>query len=117
MRADERRSRSAPEPTEAVFQALSDPTRRRVIAHLSASEDATATGLAQEIPVTRQAIAKHLSALEEAGLVSGEKVGRERRYRLTPSPLAEAVSWITSIRAPTAEPPAGRDTSTKRARG
>jgi DNA-binding transcriptional ArsR family regulator len=76
--------------------------------------NATATGLAHEIPVTRQAIAKHLASLEEAGLVSGEKVGRERRYRLTPSPLADAVSWITSIRAQTADSSAVRGTSTKR---
>jgi DNA-binding transcriptional ArsR family regulator len=87
------------EPTEALFSALSDPTRRRVMVSLSRKEDATATGLAEEIPVSRQAIAKHLAALEEAGLVTGERIGRERRYRLTPAPLADAVSWIASVGA------------------
>jgi DNA-binding transcriptional ArsR family regulator len=47
--------------------------------------------------VTRQAVAKHLAMLEEAGLVSGERSGRERRYRLTPAPLGEAVSWMASV--------------------
>ena len=82
-----------------VFAALADPTRREVIARLSAGGASTASRLAEEIPVTRQAIAKHLAALEDAGLVASERVGRENRYRLTPAPMAEAVSWLTSVGA------------------
>lgn len=59
----------------------------------------TATDLASRLPVSRQAVAKHLAALEEAGLVSGEKVGREHRYRATPAPMAEAVGWISQVGA------------------
>ena len=60
---------------------------------------ATATELAGKFPVTRQAVVKHLSALGSAGLVAGEREGREVRYRLTPGPLNEAVGWITSVGA------------------
>jgi DNA-binding transcriptional ArsR family regulator len=84
---------------DAVFSALADPTRREVILRLSADGAATASALAEELPVTRQAIAKHLAALEEAGLVASERVGRENRYRLTPGPMAEAMSWMASVGA------------------
>jgi DNA-binding transcriptional ArsR family regulator len=80
-----------------VFAALADPTRRRVIDQLSRRGPSSATELADSLPVTRQAVAKHLAMLEEAGLVSGQRSGRERRYRLTPGPLAEAVSWMASV--------------------
>jgi DNA-binding transcriptional ArsR family regulator len=82
-----------------VFAALADPTRREVITRLSQDGASTASRLAEEIPVTRQAIAKHLAALEEAGLVASERIGRENRYRLTPAPMAEAVSWLTAVGA------------------
>ena len=82
-----------------VFAALADPTRREVIARLSEGGASTASRLAEDIPVTRQAIAKHLAALEEAGLVASERVGRENRYRLTPAPMAEAVTWLASVGA------------------
>jgi DNA-binding transcriptional ArsR family regulator len=49
------------------------------------------------MPVTRQAVAKHLSALEEAGLVEGERRGRQRLFRLTPAPLSEAVGWMAEL--------------------
>jgi DNA-binding transcriptional ArsR family regulator len=84
---------------DAVFSALADPTRREVILRLSADGAATASALAEEIPVTRQAIAKHLAALEDAGLVASERVGRENRYRLTPGPMAEAMTWMASVGA------------------
>jgi DNA-binding transcriptional ArsR family regulator len=80
-----------------VFAALADPTRRRVIDRLSRKGSASATELAGTLPVSRQAVAKHLALLEDAGLVAGERAGRERRFRLTPGPLADAVSWMASV--------------------
>lgn len=83
--------------TDQVFFALSDPTRREVIRHLSAQGPATVSDLARELPVTRQAVAKHLAALDEAGLVAAEQDGRRKRYRLTPGPLAEAMGWMADV--------------------
>jgi DNA-binding transcriptional ArsR family regulator len=80
-----------------VFNALADPNRRHLLNELAARETATATELAAELPVTRQAVAKHLAALGEAGLVTSERRGRETRYRLTPEPLTDAVSWIAAV--------------------
>ena len=80
-----------------VFSALSDPNRRYVVEALAERGDATATELASELPVTRQAVAKHLGALREAGLVEATRAGRETRYRLTPQPLGDAVSWIERV--------------------
>jgi DNA-binding transcriptional ArsR family regulator len=83
----------------AVFFALADSTRREVISSLAKEGPATVTELAARLPVTRQAVAKHLAALDEAGLVSFEQQGRRRRYRLTPGPLTEAVSWMAEVGA------------------
>lgn len=80
-----------------VFAALADPTRRRVIDHLSRKGSASATELAGTLPVSRQAVAKHLALLEDVGLVAGERAGRERRFRLTPGPLRDAVSWMAAV--------------------
>jgi ArsR family transcriptional regulator, cadmium/lead-responsive transcriptional repressor len=82
-----------------VFTALSDPTRREVIRRLSASGPSTLGELAAELPVTRQAISKHLVVLEEAGLVATVDEGRRRRYRLTPQPLADAMDWMVDVGA------------------
>ena len=82
-----------------VFDALADGNRRRVVGLLAEQESATATELAKELPVTRQAVAKHLAALQSAGLVQSQRSGRETRYRLTPEPLAEAMSWMASVGA------------------
>lgn len=82
-----------------VFSALSDPTRREVIRFLSERGPSSATEVATTLPVSRQAVAKHLAALAEAGLVESEVRGRERRYRLTPAPFQEAVSWMASVGA------------------
>jgi DNA-binding transcriptional ArsR family regulator len=83
----------------AVFTALADPTRRTVVGLVAARQTATATELAAQLPVTRQAVAKHLAALGDAGLVHAERRGRETRYRLTPAPLAEAMSWMADVGA------------------
>ncbi len=87
----------AADSREVVFDALSDPTRRRLLSRLGERESATATALAAELPVTRQAVAKHLGALESAGLVAHERNGREVRYRLTPAPLSGAMAWMASV--------------------
>ena len=86
-------------PVDAVFAALADPTRRRVMEHLSERGGASASELAAIMPVSRQAIAKHLTALDEAGLVVPERAGRRVRYRLTPHPMGEAVGWMADIGA------------------
>ncbi|MFL5885583.1 MAG: ArsR/SmtB family transcription factor [Thermoleophilaceae bacterium] len=80
-----------------VFAALADPTRRQVVSQLASNETVTATQLARQLRVTRQAVAKHLSALTDAGLAAARREGRETRYRFTPEPLEEAVSWIASV--------------------
>ncbi len=80
----------------AVFGALADPTRRGILAAISA-HPATATELAGSLPISRQAVVKHLSALSEAGLVERERAGREVRYRISPEPLSEAVSWMAEV--------------------
>jgi DNA-binding transcriptional ArsR family regulator len=80
-----------------VFAALADPSRRYIVEALAVRGDATATELAAELPVTRQAVTKHLGALAEAGLIAGARAGRETRYRLTPGPLADAAEWMTRV--------------------
>ena len=83
----------------AIFSALSDPTRRAVMLALSESGPVTATTLAAGLPVTRQAVVKHLEALAEAGLAEAERSGKEMRYRLTPAPLTEAMAWLVGVGA------------------
>ena len=82
-----------------MFAALGDPTRRDVVQALAEAGSATATELAGRFPISRQAVVKHLGALGEAGLVVGEREGREVRYRLTPGPLNDAVSWMAAVGA------------------
>jgi DNA-binding transcriptional ArsR family regulator len=81
-----------------VFGALADSTRRTLLSAL-ADQPATATKLAGGLPISRQAVIKHLNALAEAGLVSRERAGREVRYSVTPAPLSSAVSWIATVGA------------------
>jgi DNA-binding transcriptional ArsR family regulator len=81
----------------AVFAALADPTRREVVQSLAARPGLTASSLAGELPMTRQAVSKHLSALSGAGLVQGRREGRETRYTLTPAPLADAMEWMAAV--------------------
>jgi len=82
-----------------VFSALSDPTRRTVVEALASRDSATATELASELPVTRQAVSKHLTALGSAGLVASERRGRETHFRLTPEAMSQAVSWMEQVGA------------------
>jgi DNA-binding transcriptional ArsR family regulator len=83
--------------TGRVFDALADPNRRYVLEALAERETATATELAAELPVTRQAVAKHLAALNDAGLVERRRQGRETLYELTPGPLGEAMDWMAGV--------------------
>jgi DNA-binding transcriptional ArsR family regulator len=83
---------------DAVFGALADPTRRHLLERL-ARGPTTATGLSARFPVTRQAVAKHLGALADAGMVSKERHGREVRYQLESAPLDEATAWLTTLAA------------------
>src|ERR1700758_2125080 len=80
----------------AVFGALADPMRRRLLTQIAA-HPATATELASSLPISRQAVAKHLSSLSDAGLLERERAGRDVRYRVTPQPLSEAVSWMAEV--------------------
>ena len=80
-----------------MFSALADPTRREVIQELARRGGATATELAADMPVTRQAIAKHLGQLNRHGIVAPHRRGRETRYRLTTSPLNQAIDWLDRI--------------------
>ena len=73
------------------------PRAGRSCAEVSTRGSATATELALPLGVTRQAVAKHLAVLADAGLVDARREGRETRYRPTPAPLGEAISWMTSV--------------------
>ena len=83
---------------DAVFVALADPTRRRLLERL-ATGPRSATGLAARFPLTRQAVVKHLGALADAGIVAKHRHGREVRYQLESAPLGEASDWLTTLSA------------------
>jgi DNA-binding transcriptional ArsR family regulator len=93
------RARAGPaeDPAGVVFAALSDPMRRSLLAMIAARPQATATELASVLPISRQAVNKHLAALATAGLLGRSRAGREVRYRVTPAPLGDAVSWMAEV--------------------
>jgi predicted transcriptional regulator len=80
-----------------LWSAVGDPTRRRVLDLLLVEGDGTATTLSRRLPVTRQAVAKHLGVLDRAGLVRAAPAGREKRYRVDDAQLARAVAQLTSV--------------------
>jgi DNA-binding transcriptional ArsR family regulator len=83
---------------EQVFVALADPTRRGILAELASGGPATATDLAGRLPITRQAIAKHLALLSDAGLVTAEPGERRRvRYRLRSAPMQVAQQFLAAL--------------------
>ena len=82
-----------------LWSAVGDPTRRRMLDLLLADGNGTATSLSAHLPVTRQAIAKHLGVLDRAGLVHASPAGRERRYRVDQAQLARAVAQLSSVGA------------------
>ena len=93
-----------PDPTggeaiaEQVFVALADPSRRAILAELAAGGPATATDLADRLPITRQAIAKHLALLAEVGLVTAEPGERRRvRFRLRSAPMQVAQQFLAAL--------------------
>jgi DNA-binding transcriptional ArsR family regulator len=77
-----------------LFGALADPTRRALLERLLRHGPDTATRLAADSPLTRQAVVKHLQALVDAGLATPTREGREVRYAATPERLATAVTWL-----------------------
>jgi DNA-binding transcriptional ArsR family regulator len=78
----------------AVFAALADDTRRSVLNAVAERGSATATELTEVVPVSRQAVAKHLGVLRDAGLVEAHRAGRETRYVTRPGALRPAASWL-----------------------
>jgi DNA-binding transcriptional ArsR family regulator len=82
-----------------LWSAIGDPTRRRVIDLLLAGGSGTATALSERLPVTRQAVSKHLAVLDRVGLVHGAAAGRERQYRVDEQQLARAVTQLSAVGA------------------
>ncbi|WP_326634944.1 metalloregulator ArsR/SmtB family transcription factor [Nonomuraea fuscirosea] len=80
-----------------LWSAIGDPTRRRMLDLLLIEGDGTATTLAQQLPVTRQAVAKHLGVLERVSLVRATPAGREKRYRVDDAQLARAVAQLSVV--------------------
>lgn len=84
---------------DGVLEALGDPTRRVVVELLAATGGGTATSLAGELPVTRQAVVQHLAVLREAGLVESRREGREVRFELRPAALTATAEWMADVAA------------------
>jgi DNA-binding transcriptional ArsR family regulator len=91
---------TAPSGTvEVVLAALADPTRRRLLDAMAARGTTTATELAGDLSVTRQAVVQHLAVLDGAGLVVGHKLGRERRYQVRSAGLSDTARWMDQLAA------------------
>ena len=84
---------------QLIFVALADPTRRLLFEQLCKEGSGTATHLAAHLPITRQAVTKHLTVLAEAGLLEVHEAGRERRYMPHPEALQSVATWIATIEA------------------
>jgi ArsR family transcriptional regulator, cadmium/lead-responsive transcriptional repressor len=82
-----------------LWSAIGDPTRRRMLDLLLAEGEATATTLSAHLPVTRQAVTKHLVVLDRVGLVQSAPAGREKRYHVDDAQLARAVAQLNSVGA------------------
>jgi DNA-binding transcriptional ArsR family regulator len=93
-------NQEGPNPThrvDSVFAALADPTRRALLGLLGGEGELSATALATRLPISRQAIVKHLSVLEAAGLVASSRVGREVRYSVRPEALDATARWMAAL--------------------
>ncbi|MER6346279.1 ArsR/SmtB family transcription factor [Streptomyces sp. NPDC001595] len=84
---------------DELWSAVGDPIRRRMLDLLLAGNGGTATTLSEHLPVTRQAVAKHLGVLDRVGLVHATPSGRERRYEVDETQLARAVAQLSSVGA------------------
>jgi ArsR family transcriptional regulator, cadmium/lead-responsive transcriptional repressor len=82
-----------------LWSAVGDPTRRRMLDLLLADGGGTASTLGRQLPVSRQAVAKHLAVLDRVGLVHAVAAGREKRYQVDEAQLARAVAQLTSVSA------------------
>jgi predicted transcriptional regulator len=82
---------------DELWSAIGDPTRRPMLDLLLATGTATATSLSEQLPVTRQAVAKHLGVLDRVGLVQGTPAGREKRYRVDAAQLERAVAQLNAV--------------------
>lgn len=82
-----------------LWSAIGDPTRRRMLDLLLTDGTGTATSLSEHLPVTRQAVAKHLAVLDRVGLVHGTAAGREKQFRVDDAQLARAVAQLTDVGA------------------
>lgn len=82
-----------PEPPDEVFAALADPTRRSILRAVADRGPVTATALSADLPISRQAVAKHLGLLREAGLVAADRAGRETRFVAVAAPLDGLAAW------------------------
>ncbi|MFV2018997.1 ArsR/SmtB family transcription factor [Micromonospora sp. LOL_023] len=92
-------SRGEVEVVDSVLVALADPTRRHLLDLLADQGEVTATILARQLPVSRQAVVKHLAVLDAAGLVSSNRVGREMRYAVQSAALDKTVRWMAALAA------------------
>lgn len=90
-------TRSVDPVDDQLWSAVGDPTRRQLLDLLLAAGDSTATALSEHLPVTRQAVAKHLAVLDRVGLVHGVAEGRERRYRVDDEQLARAAAQLAAV--------------------
>jgi DNA-binding transcriptional ArsR family regulator len=85
------------EPDDQLWSAIAEPSRRRVVDLLLSGGEATASELAERVPFTRQAVSKHLLVLEEAGLVSRRKQGRDVIFRVESGRLDEVTRAMTDL--------------------
>lgn len=90
-------SLAAAEVDDDLWSAIGDPTRRRLLDLLLADGGGTASSLGRQLPVTRQAVAKHLDVLDRVGLVSATAAGRERRYHVDDAQLRRAAAQLASV--------------------
>ena len=81
---------------EDVFGALADPTRRQVLEALAARPAASASALARELPISRQMVLKHLLVLQDSGLVSSSRTGREVLFQVRTAPLSDTAEWLAA---------------------
>jgi DNA-binding transcriptional ArsR family regulator len=88
---------SDPDEDDDLWEAMADPTRRKLLDLLVARGQATATTLTADMPVSRQAVSKHLSVLQRVGLIDAHRQGREVRYEVREQRLAEATGALSQV--------------------